>query len=81
MNLRGKVGIFAISQAACVNMPRDIMRVMGKCIIIGCDNTTIPGEYIYTAICDDFRSVTEGQLIPRYQAFVKDRVVSFLETK
>jgi hypothetical protein len=81
MDLNGKVGIFAISQAACDNMPRDVMRVMGKCIIIDCDNTTILGEYIYTAVCDDFKSVTEGELIPRYQVFVKDNVVSFVEIK
>jgi len=62
-----KMGKFVISGALIENNPDDVMRLMGRMIVVRAEFIYGPNVVEYTAISDYFEEVEEGLVLPEYQ--------------
>lgn len=62
-----RFGNFSLGVKLIQEHPDLVKLLMGKCIITRCEFIYCNGLLEYTAICDDFRELNEGEPIPTYK--------------
>ena len=76
-----KIGNFSLGQRLIKEHPDFVKQLMGKCIITRCEFMYHNGLLEYTAICDEFRELTEGDTIPTYRIVFGNNNVYISEEK
>lgn len=61
-----RLGKISISLNLIENHPEDILVLMGKMIILHCEQCVIEGVINYTAYSPAFREIRQGEVIPEY---------------
>ena len=76
-----KFGNFSLGWKLIEEKPDLVKILMSKCIITRCEFIYNKLEFDYTAICDEFRELTEGEMIPTYRIVFGNNNVYISEEK
>ena len=67
-----KIGSFSIPAQLIEDTPDAVQGVMARCIVIRCEMMWERRAFDYTALSDDFATVAEGEMIPRYAVAIQE---------
>jgi len=62
-----KLGRFVVGHSVIEKSPDDVMRLMGRMIVVRAESRYDVGGVEYTAISDYFSDVPEGNVVPEYR--------------
>lgn len=79
--MQRKFGHFSLGLRLIQEHPDFVKQLMGKCIITRCEFMYHNGLLEYTALCDEFRELEEGESIPTYRMVFGNNTVYISEEK
>lgn len=79
--MQRRFGHFSLGLKLIQEYPDYVKLLMGKCIITRCEFMYHNGLLEYTALCDDFRELEEGESIPTYRMVFGNNTVYISEEK
>jgi hypothetical protein len=65
-------GIFKIPMSVIKDNPKAVMAIMGKCVIVRAEYLYLLDAVEYHALCEEFKEVPKGCVIPRYKCLIID---------
>jgi hypothetical protein len=74
-----KLGIFFLNGQSVREYSTEVKRIMGMCTILRAEHMLSSNKIEYVAICDKFRSIHDGEMMPRYQIIIDDGHPIFTE--
>ena len=76
-----RLGSFEITRDLIETGDTTVMRVMGKCIVVRAEYMFHTNSIEYIAYSEWFRSLSEGEVVPKYEVFNDDGYIYAKEVK
>lgn len=79
--MQRRFGHFSLGLKLIQEHPDWVKLLMGKCIITRCEFMYHNGLLEYTGLCDEFRELKEGEMVPTYMIVFGNNNVYISEEK